>query len=362
MPTPKLQSLLTTADFYRAARKALTPTTWDYFNAGADAQTTLRANRMAFNRLRLLPRVLVDVSKVDTSAYLFGEKLDWPVLIAPMAYQKLAHKDGEVAVAKAAAAAGTPYVVSTLATTTLEDTAQAVAEASRWFQLYVHQDRRVTQALVHRAQNAGYRALVVTVDAPMLGRRIADVRNRFGLPRGLSMVNLEPYHRADLTSAAGSALEELFASRHDATLNWNDLNWLRSLTKLPILLKGILRADDAKRAVEAGVQGIIVSNHGGRQLDGAIATLDALPAIVEAVYRRVPVLVDGGVRWGSDILKALALGANAVLVGRPVLWGLAVGGEAGVARVLAILREEFSRAMALCGCAGVASITRDLVA
>lgn len=354
----KLDSLITVADFHHAAKAALRPEVWDYFRSGADQQLTVQANRVAFRRLQLLPRVLADVSTVDTSTMLFGERLGWPVLAAPVAYQKLAHKSGEVGMARGCG--DIIYTISTMATTPLEEICAGVP-GPKWFQLYVQKDRRVSEALVRRAQNAGCKALVVTVDTPVLGRRVADARNGFELPRGLTRANLEPYFGADHNKAAGSELQEHFRRRGDPSLSWNDINWLRSLTTMPILLKGILRADDAKRAVDSGVQGIVVSNHGGRQLDGVPAAIEALPAVVAAVYGRVPVLVDGGVRWGTDIVKALALGAGAVMLGRPLLWGLAAGGEAGVARVLELLRDEFTRAMALCGCRDIAAVSRELL-
>jgi len=340
------------AELARAARRALPRAAWDYFRAGADGEVTLAANRRAFARWPLYPRVLVDVARCDPGLELLGARLAFPILIAPMAYQKLAHPDGELATARAAAGLGTVMVVSTLATVALEEVA-AAAPGPRWFQLYVHRDRGLTRELVARARAAGYGALVLTVDAPVLGRRLADVRNGFALPPGLAMANL-----------AGSGTEgDHFgdAARHDPSLNWRDLDWLRGIAGVPLLVKGIVRADDAARAVAAGVAGVIVSNHGGRQLDGTVAALDALPGVVAAVGGSVPVLVDGGVRWGTDVLKALALGAAAVLVGRPVLWGLAVDGEAGVARVLTLLRDELVRAMALAGCPELAAVTRDLV-
>jgi 4-hydroxymandelate oxidase len=225
----------------------------------------------------------------------------------------------------------------------------------------VHKDRELTRSLVERAEASGYRALVLTVDAPLLGRRLRDEHNRFTLPEGLTMANLVASLPPATASEAQSMLNRYVASRHDASLTWKDLDWLRSWTKLPIVLKGIVRPDDAARAVDAGLAGVVVSNHGARQLDGAPATIDALPGVVAAVAGRVPVLMDGGVRWGTDVLKALALGANAVLVGRPVLWGLAVGGAEGVARVLEVLKSELSTAMALAGCARIADVTRDLM-
>ncbi len=353
MEPADLAALLTSDDFEREAARRLAPDAYDYFRSGADGERTLARNRAAFAKVTLWPRVLVDVGRVDTALDLLGSPLALPILVAPMAYHKLAHPDGEPASARAAAAVGAVFVLPTLSTTAIEE---VVSDGPRWFQLYVHRDRALSRDLVARAEAAGHRAIVVTVDMPVYGRRLADERNRFRLPEGLTTANLVGARVAD---PAGSSA--WFASRHDPTLAWADLAWLRSLTKLPVLLKGILRADDAVRAVDAGVDGIIVSNHGGRQLDGTPASLEALPAVVAAVGGRVPVLVDGGIRSGGDVLAALALGARAVLVGRPFLWGLAVGGEAGARRVLEILRDELARAMALAGCPTLASITRDLV-
>jgi 4-hydroxymandelate oxidase len=354
--------LLTVRDYRRAARARLSPAAWDYFRSGADAQVTLRANRRAFARWSLYYRVLVDVSAPRLATTLLGQPVTMPILIAPTAYQRLAHPDGELGVAEAAAAAGTVYVVSTLATTSLEDIARAAPTGLRWFQLYVHKDRGLTRALVERAYAAGYRALVLTVDTPRLGRRLADERNGFALPPGLRMANLTADAGAAHAVDGGSALAHFFAARHDASLTWRDVEWLRSVAPLPLVVKGVVRPDDALRAVEAGAAAVIVSNHGGRQLDGAPATLEALPPIVDALAGRAEVLLDGGVRWGTDVLKALALGARAVLVGRPILWGLAVGGRAGVAEVLALLRDDLERAMALGGCPDLDAIDVSLVA
>lgn len=364
------KQLLTVADYRKAARKVLPRMAWDYFRSGADGQTLLKRNRAAWDAIELRPRIMVDVSNPDTSTTLLGPKLPFPALIAPMAYQKLAHKDGELAVARAAAACGVPYVVSTMATTSLEDSAQV--PGPKWFQLYCHKDRAIAEDLVRRAEAAGYTALVVTADAPVLGRRIADERNGFELPKGMTRANLARYGQSNVegqgskkaaldprpsthNAAEGSHLAELFRTRQDAALSWHDLEWIRSLTKLPILLKGVLRADDAKLAQQAGCAGVIVSNHGGRQCDAAIATARALPEVAAAVGGKLAVLVDGAIEWGSDILRALALGADAVLIGRPILWGLAVGGEQGVRNVLDLYREDFTRAMQLCGCANIAA-------
>ena len=357
-----MQGLLTIDDFEAAAAGRLSQLAYDYFRSGADAQRTLQRNRAAFDEYELWPRTLVDVSRIELSIELLGHKLNTPILIAPTAYQRLAHPEGELAMAQGAAAAGALMVVSTLATTTLEQVA-AAAHGPKWFQLYIHRDRGFTRSLVERAQAAGYSALVLTVDTPLLGRRLADERNRFALPPGLIMANLAeaavaaPGAGAD----AGSALASYCAARHEASLTWQDLEWLRGLTTMPILVKGVLRGDDAVRAVERGVAAVVVSNHGGRQLDGAPATLDALPEVCAAVAGRCPVLLDGGIRWGSDVLKALGLGAAAVLIGRPALWGLAVGGAEGVARVLEILGAELARALALAGCPSVRTIDPQLV-
>ncbi|MCU1278215.1 MAG: FMN-dependent alpha-hydroxy acid dehydrogenase [bacterium] len=350
--------LLTLADYRRAARGKLSPLAWRYFRAGADAEETLRDNRRAFGRWQIWPRVLVDVERRDLATTILGAPSTMPVLIAPTAYHRLAHPDGEAATVRGAAAAGVIACVATLATTSLEEVAVAAPSAPKWFQLYVHRDAGLTREMVARAAAAGYRALCVTVDTPVLGRRVGDERHGFALPPGMPMPNLLG---AQLPSTDGSSLAKYFAERHDPAFSWRDLERLRAATALPLVLKGLLRGDDAARAVEHGCAAVIVSNHGGRQLDGVPATLDALPGVVDAVAGRCEVLVDGGVRWGTDVLKALALGARAVLLGRPILWGLAVDGEAGVRAVLELVRAELSRAMALAGCPTLGEITRDLV-
>ncbi len=362
----RLRALFTVSDFAREAHARLPPGPLGYFRSGADAQRTLADNRRAFRRWSLLPRVLVDVTHVRLETTVLGTKTRSPILIAPTAYHRMAHEDGENGTARAAAASGTIYVVSTLATTSLEEVARASAKGPRWFQLYVHKDRGLTRGLVERAEAHGYRAIVLTVDTPLLGRRLADARAGFSLPKELGMPNLLAPGEKVPKSYGESSLQAYVASRHDPSLTWKDIAWLRKTTKLPIALKGILRADDAARAAKEGVDGVVVSNHGGRQLDSVPATLDALPRVRDAVERArgeasCEVMLDGGVRWGTDVLKALALGARAVLVGRPVLWGLAVGGEAGVARVLEILNEELARAMALAGAPSLDVVTSDLV-
>jgi 4-hydroxymandelate oxidase len=301
------------------------------------------------------------VSRRELATTLLGERLAMPIAVAPTAFHRLAHDDGELATVRGAGDAGTLFILSTLSNTAIEDVV-AAATGPVWFQLYVYKDRGATHALVQRAEAAGARALVVTVDAPLLGRRERDVRNGFALPPGLEIANLHAAGYARLPRAsAESGLAAYVAELLDPTLTWDAIAWLRSVTSLPVLVKGIVRADDAARAVAAGAAGVVVSNHGGRQLDASPATIDVLARVVDAVAGRGEVLIDGGVRRGADVIKALALGARAVLVGRPVLWGLAAGGRAGVVAALAMLRRELDLAMALCGCPDVASITRDLV-
>jgi isopentenyl diphosphate isomerase/L-lactate dehydrogenase-like FMN-dependent dehydrogenase len=321
--------LLNVADYERAAEEKLDAAAFGYFAGGANDEWTLRENVAAFNRWVLRPRVLVDVSEPVTATTVLGAELSFPVIVAPMAFQRSAHPEGEAAMARGAAAAGTAMCLSTLSTTPIEE----VTEGTRWFQLYWSPERGVVRDLVQRADAAGFGSILVTVDLPVLGRRERDLRTGFEPPVPIDSVV-------------------------DPSLTWRDLEWLRSLSSLPVLVKGILTAEDATLAVEAGVEGIVVSNHGGRQLDGVAASLDALLEVVEATGDRVPVLMDGGVRRGTDVVKALALGAKAVLVGRPALWGLAVGGAEGVERVLTLLRDELQLALALCGCAAPGEVTR----
>lgn len=355
-----MTTLLTTEDYEEAARKILPRVAYDYIRSGADAETTLRANREAFLRLKIWYRVLIDVSEVDLSTEVLGTKVDFPVLVSPTAFHKLVHPEGEVATARGTAGAGTIFTISTLATTSLEEVAEA-STGPKWFQLYVHPDRGFTKSLLERAEAAGYRAVVLTVDVPILGRRLADERNQFALPDGLRMENYAHYADRVPESSGGSTLADFFESNHDATFDWADVEWLRSVTPLPIVIKGIVRPDDARKAVDSGAAGIVVSNHGGRQLDGAPASIDALAEVAAAVDGHCEVLMDGGVRYGTDVLKALSLGAKAVMVGRPVFWGLAVDGSEGVQRVLELLKDELRKAMMLAGCPDVGSIDGSLV-
>lgn len=360
-PRRSLDDAVNVADLQLLAEERLAPMAWDYYAGGAGDEVTLRANRAAFERRALHYRVLAGVAARDARTTVLGQPVSFPALIAPTAFHQLACPEGEVATARAAGAEGTIHCLSTLSTRSIEEVV-AAATGPVWFQLYVYKDRGLTVGLVERAEAAGCRALVLTVDSPLLGRREKDVRNRFHLPPELRVRN---------ATAAGldalgpdqhdSGLAAYFSQLLDPGLTWKDVEWLRGRTKLPLLVKGIVRGDDAARAIDHGAAGVVVSNHGGRQLDGAPATLDVLEECAQAVAGRGELLLDGGVRRGTDVLKAVALGAKAVLVGRPILWGLAVGGEAGARRVLALLRAEVEHAMALAGCSTVAAITRDLV-
>jgi isopentenyl diphosphate isomerase/L-lactate dehydrogenase-like FMN-dependent dehydrogenase len=350
------------SDFEKIARERMEPSAYDYYAGGANDERTVADNLRAFERWVIRPRMLAGVGELDTSTTLLGLPLTLPVVLAPTAFNRLGHPDGDLAAARAAGAARTLMCCSTIASHTLEEVS-AVATGPLWFQLYVYRDRDVTRDLVRRAETSGYRALVLTVDTPRLGRRERDVRNRFTLPSDVSIRNLERYGTPDaLRWAATSTFTEYVHKLLDDSLTWESVDWLRTITSLPVLIKGILTAEDAELCVQHGVAGLIVSNHGGRQLDGAIATMDALPEVVTKVAGRVPVLLDGGVRRGTDVFKALALGASAVLTGRAYLWGLAADGEAGVCKVLEIFRAELELAMALAGCSTVGTITRAHVA
>jgi 4-hydroxymandelate oxidase len=340
------------------ARPLIDAKAFDYFVAGSDDEVTLHDNVAAWRRVRFLPHVLRDVSDVTTDTEVLGTRLSAPIIVAPMAAQRMAHDEGELAMARAAAAARTVMIVSTMATVALEDVASAAPGAPRWFQFYVHRDREMSADLVRRAAAAGYEAVVLTVDLPVLGRRRKDEINRFELPQGMRMENLA----ISIDSMHGSGLGEYSDAAFDSSLTFEDIAWVRSIADLPVIVKGVMRADDAGRCVDAGADGIVVSNHGGRQLDGVVATADALGPIVEAVGGRIPVLVDGGIRGGYDVAKAVCLGADAVLVGRPLLWGLAVGGADGARDVFDELRSEFVRSMALLGVTEPSALDRSLLA
>jgi 4-hydroxymandelate oxidase len=333
-------------EFEPLARQRLPREVWEYISQGAADELTLRRNREAFDAIRLRPRVLVDVSRIDTRLELFGQKLDFPILLAPVAGQGRMHTRAEPEAARGATAAGATFVISTFASSRVDEIARA-AQRRAWFQLYVQRDRGVTKDMVQRAEAAGCTALCITVDGPVVPMR--DREKRLGIR--------PPYSGA----SRGGRVSPLYADAIDSTVTWETVAWIRSFAKTPVLIKGITAPDDARRAAADGLAGVIVSNHGGRNLDTMPATIEALPAIVEAAGNRTAVLLDGGVRRGTDVLKAIALGARAVLIGRPYIWGLVVDGAAGVQRVVDILRDELETAMGLCGATSLDKISRQLL-
>lgn len=351
-----IDGLINVADFERVAAEKLEAGVAGYFFGGAGDELTLRENVAAWSGWRLRPRALAGLGEWSTRVDLLGGVVSMPVLVAPVAYQGLVDPGGEAAMARAAAAAGTVMCLSTLATMRPRPVAEAAPGGRRWFQLYCFRDEGVTRALIEEAVECGYEAIVVTVDAPRGGNRERDRRTGFQIPAELGVPNVE----AALGSDRAITIEETFDLMEPA-LTWSDLEDLASDCRVPVLVKGVLTAEDAALAIDHGAAGVVVSNHGGRQLDRCLASAEALPEAVDAVEGRGMVLVDGGIRRGVDIAIALALGADAVLVGRPALWGLAVGGEAGARRVLDLLREEFELALALCGCASPAELTRAQV-
>lgn len=350
---PPREQPVNVADYERLAEGALESGPLGYFAGGAADELTLRDNVAAFQRLKLRPRMLVDVSGVSAATTVMGTEVSMPLLVAPTAIQKMCHPAGEAATARAAAAAGTVMTLSTIATSTPGEVAGEAPPAPRWFQVYCFEDQGVTRALIDQAVEHGYEALVLTVDAPRAGRRERDLRTGFQVPSEVTV----PSVAAALGEPASLTIAEIFGML-DVTLTWRDLERLRGLSDLPLLVKGVLTEEDARLACDAGVDGIVVSNHGGRQLDGVQATIDALPEVVEAVEGRVEVLVDGGIRRGTDVVKALALGARAAMIGRPVLWALAAGGEEGVRHVLELLHDEIELALLLCGCPTPEEVTR----
>ncbi len=365
---PQLATLpsgvVTLADHEQHARGVMDDNAWAYFSGGAGDEITLRANRSAWDALQLQPRVLRSLAGGHTRTHLLGHALQHPILLAPVAYQRMAHPDGELACAHAAAALGAGMVLSTQASVALEVVAEAVLDepgrGPLWFQLYLQHDRGFTRELVARAELAGYEALVLTVDAPTHGARDRERRAGFRLPAGVSAVNLSgmpPVPALSLQQHQSALFDGLL--RHAAT--WEELEWLQGVTRLPIVLKGVMHTGDAKEAAQRGVAALVVSNHGGRTLDTSPATAAALPRMADALQGTLPLLVDGGIRRGTDVLKAVALGATAVLVGRPYVYGLANAGAVGVAHVLRLLRDELEIAMALCGCATLADATNAIL-
>ena len=377
MQTP----LFNVADYARVARTKLAKEVCDYYEGGALDEITLRENTAGWERLKLFYHVLAGVKERNMSTTVLGQKISMPIAVAPTAFHKLACAEGEIATARAAKAAGTLFILSSLSNTAMEAILPE-AGSPRWFQLYIYKDRGITGELVNRAEAAGAEAIVLTVDAPGLGTRERDARNRFTLPDGLRVENLTPLGKGVLPSAkggtgsnvtlaplgkgkipevTGSGLAAYVRENFKSDLSFDDLNWLCGCTRLPMVVKGVCRSDDARRIAEHGAKAIVVSNHGGRQLDTAPATCEVLPHIVDAVGDRCEIYIDGGIRRGSDVLKALALGARAIMVGRPILWGLTVNGEEGAKTVLEILRRELDEAMLLCGCTTLRDIDRSLL-
>ncbi|HEX2054154.1 MAG TPA: alpha-hydroxy acid oxidase [Actinomycetota bacterium] len=353
--------LLNVADYSCAAREALASDVFDYYDGGAFDEITLGENVAAWQRLKLYYRVMAGVAEVDLTTTVLGAAVSMPILVAPTAFHKLACADGEISAARAVARARTAFCLSSLSTTAMENVF-AEAASPKWFQLYIYKDRGVTRELVARAEAAGAEAIVLTVDAPGWGNRERDARNGFRLPPGLAVANVAPVGKGELPQVKGSGLASYVREHFESALSFDDLDWLCALTDLPVVVKGVCRGDDARRSAEQGARAVVVSNHGGRQLDTAPATCDALPHVVERVGGACEVYVDGGIRRGSDVLKALALGARAVLVGRPLLWGLAVDGEDGAVRVLELLRSELQEAMLLCGYRSVGQIDGTILA
>jgi len=344
---PDLDDLINLFDFEQKAAGTMSKMAYEYVASGAADENTLRWNREALDKIKMQTHVLNDVSNINTKVSIFGQELAYPILVAPSAFHKIIHPEGEIATARGAGLASTTYVVSSFTTTPIEEIAK-VATRPLWFQLYLVHDKSFVKDLIQKVEAQGIRALCVTVDTPVAGARNRQERVKFKLPADLNapyMVNISP--------TPGQPLQ--------LSVTWKDIEWIKSITKIPILLKGILNPNDAEQAVKAGVSGIIVSNHGARNLDTVPATIEVLPYITQRVNKKIPVLVDGGIRRGTDVVKAIALGANAVLVGRPICYGLACGGAEGVAKVLAILQKELQLAMALAGSASIAAIDQSFI-
>lgn len=358
LPRPPLTQIpphiVSLSDYETLAKEHLSAAAWAYFAGGAADEITLADNPHAFAKIKLLPRVLQNLKNGHTRVNLLGHTLPYPILLAPIAYHRMAHPEGELATILGASAMQAPVIVSTRASVSLEKIAET-AQTPLWFQLYIQPDKPFTQHLIHRAETAGYQAIVLTVDAPLNGIRNRLQRAQFSMPPGVEAVNLRGMIPPD-TRPRAAGENVAFGSLLDHAPTWDDLDWLLSITKLPVILKGILNPDDAELAIQKGCAAIIVSNHGGRTLDTLPATIDVLPAIAARVNQRIPILLDGGIRRGTDVFKAIALGANAVLIGRPYIYALAAAGAIGVAHVLNILRSEFEVTMGLTGCASIDQI------
>lgn len=358
-------------DYEQYAQKMLEPSHWSYIAGGSGDEITLNKNQQAFNSLGLNQTLLPDINAVDTRVKLLNESHQYPMLIAPIAYQKLAHADGELATVQAANAQDVSMVLSTLSSVSLEQISQYKTEQPLWFQLYIQGSKDVTNNLILRAENAGYKAIVITLDAPINGLRNREQRCQFVLPEGIAAQNLQPYLLSESQAKLQEKTQIITTGLSDENLSlsrlltqaprWQEIELIIKNTKLPVYLKGILTVNDALKAKQIGAAGIVVSNHGGRVLDGVCASIDALPAIRSAVGKDMVILLDSGIRRGSDIFKALALGANSVLIGRPVIYALATAGAMGVAHCLRLLKDEFELTMALTGCASISDITADKI-
>ncbi|MBV9265683.1 MAG: alpha-hydroxy-acid oxidizing protein [Acidobacteriaceae bacterium] len=348
--------LLMVHDFEQAARDTLPHNAYEYLEGGVADDLTVRENRTVFDRMHLNPQALVDVSKLDTSLDLFGMKLAFPVLLAPTGYHKLFHPDGELETLRGAEASGAHFMTACFSTVAYEEIASAATRPLS-FQLYLQPHREHTKAIVDTVLGAGCAALCVTVDVPVNGPRDRELRSGFGLPEGAERSNLSFLGQSLAHAPHRPAGRDIYSPVRAPNATWSELQWLRSVTPVPLIIKGLLNPEEAEKAIDCGCDGVIVSNHGGRSIDTAPAAITALPRIVQRVRGRVPVLVDGGIRRGTDVFKCLALGAKAVLIGRPYLYGLAVAGAAGVARVVEILRTELEMAMGLMGCARLSDIT-----
>lgn len=340
---------MTVAEFRQLAKNKLPKEHFDYIDAGACDEITKHNNKSAFNNISLRPLCLRDVSSIDPSIRLLNNHIASPILIAPTAFHQLVDKYGEVSTAKAAKFCNVPMIVSSMSNRSLEDIASSSKNTNLWLQIYIFKNRALTEELIHRAEKANYKAIVISVGTPVSGKRDRDIRNKFVLPGNLTTGNFK-------SSANSKVIYQYTAHEFDQSLTFKDIDWIKSLTTLPIFLKGILNPIDAHQACDAGVSGIVVSNHGGRQLDTSEATITALPDIVETVAGRTLVLMDGGIERGTDIFKSIALGADAILIGRPILWALAVNGENGVVSLLTLLKDEFEIAMKLTGCRNIEEI------
>jgi L-lactate dehydrogenase (cytochrome) len=377
----RLTSSANVADLRRIARRRLPRGVFDYIDGAAEDERTMASNALAFERRTFVPQILVDVTDVDTSTTVLGKRLPFPLALAPTGFSRIAHSQGELSVARAAAKAGVPYSLSTMATRSIEEVA-AVSSGSKWFQVYMWKDRGLIQSMVERAAASGYEAIMITVDTAVLGRRERDVRRGFAMPPKIGprtiidgivhpgwtwdFVRAEPILFANLSGGADGTeavtLAEFNAKQFDTGVTWDAIDWMRTIWRGPIILKGVQSVADARRAVDHGIEAVLLSNHGGRQLDHAPATLDLVAPVADAVGDRTEILVDGGVRRGSDIIKAVALGARACLIGRPYLYGLGAAGERGVSFVLDRFRDDMVRTMSLCGVTSIADLTPDLIA